>query len=128
MKKYLYIGLGFLSFGLGTIGLFLPILPTTPLYLLTAFLWLRSSETLHQKFIQSDKYKKYVGDPLVKKKMTNKGMVKMFVMMLIVFAIPGILVDNTIMRISLVVVYLAHLIFLTWYLRRKDKVKVGEAE
>ncbi|MFZ2262491.1 MAG: DUF454 family protein, partial [Trichococcus flocculiformis] len=33
MKKYLYIGMGFLTFGLGTVGMFLPFLPTTVFYL-----------------------------------------------------------------------------------------------
>lgn len=117
MKKYLYIALGFLMFSLGTIGIFLPFLPTTVFYLLTGFFWIRSSETLHQKFIQSKKYKQYVEDPLLKKKITNKGMARMFVMMLIIFAIPFTLTDSALLRIVLIIVYLSHLIGLTWHLR-----------
>ena len=62
---------------------------------------------------------------MVKKKITNKGMVRMFAMMAVVFALPGILVDNTPMRICLVLVYVAHVIGLTWYLRiKKGKVTI----
>jgi uncharacterized membrane protein YbaN (DUF454 family) len=111
------MGLGFLMFALGTIGIFLPFLPTTVFYLLTAFFWLHSSERLHQQFIGSEKYKQYIEDPLVKKNITSPGMIRMFVMMLIVFSIPFALTDSALLRIVLIIVYLAHLIGLTWHLR-----------
>lgn len=123
--KLLYITLGAITLALGTLGIFLPFLPTTVFYLLTGFFWLRSSEKLHQRFVNSATYKQYVEEPLVKKKITNKGMVRMFAMMAVVFALPGILVDNTPMRICLVLVYVAHVIGLTWYLRiKKGKVTI----
>lgn len=125
MKKGLYIGLGGLTLVLGTIGIFVPFLPTTVFYLLTGFFWLRSSETLHTKFIQSESYHKYVDDPIVKKKMTTKSMVKMFIVMFIVFLIPCILVDNLVMRVTMGLVYVSHVIFLTWHLKGK-KTKASE--
>ena len=122
LKKYLYIGMGFLTFGLGTVGIFLPFLPTTVFYLLTGFFWVHSSDRLHKQFVESEKYKQYIEEPLVKKNITNPGMVRMFVMMLFVFAIPFALTDSALLRIVLIIVYLAHLIGLTWHLRfRKSK-------
>lgn len=130
MKKIIYFSLGAVTSALGTLGIFLPFLPTTVFYLLTAFFWLRSSDKYYNKFIQSSFYKRAVEEPIVKKKITNAGMVKMFLMILVVFLIPGLLVDNTPMRICLVVVYIAHVIGLTWYLRGKKaslkKAKAGE--
>ncbi|OTP34227.1 hypothetical protein A5798_000966 [Enterococcus sp. 6C8_DIV0013] len=121
IKKSLFIILGGISFILGTLGLSLPFIPTVPFYMLTSFLWLRSSEKLYNKFVQSTYYQKYIQELIIEKKMTTKGLVKLFTMIFIVFLIPGILVDNLVMRISLVVVYVLHLIFLTLYFKKKER-------
>lgn len=121
MKKWLYILLGMLTFGLGTLGIFLPFLPTTVFYLLTGFFWIRSSEKLYQKFVQSKSYQKYVQNALIERKITTKGMIRMFLLMFVVFLIPAVLVDNLVMRVTLAIVYLAHVIGLSWYLKGKKK-------
>ena len=55
--KYLLIILGSLCLALGVIGIFLPLLPTTPFLLLSAALYVRSSEKLYQWLI----HQKYLG-------------------------------------------------------------------
>ena len=128
MKKIIYFSLGGITFALGTLGIFLPFLPTTVFYLLTAFFWLRSSDNYYNRFIQSSFYQRTVGEPIVKKKITNAGIVRMFFMIFLVFLIPGLLVDNAWMRTCLVIVYLGHVIGLTWYLRgKKISVKTRES-
>ena len=61
LKKAFFIALGCVSLALGTIGIVLPILPTVPFYLLTAFCFANSSERLHDWFIHTTVYKKYIG-------------------------------------------------------------------
>ena len=46
-KRYLFFCLGWLSFSLGFIGVFLPLLPTVPFMLLAAYLFSKSSPKVY---------------------------------------------------------------------------------
>ena len=52
--RTLYTILGTISLVLGTLGIFLPLLPTTPFYLLTAWLYMQSSEKLYSKVMDNN--------------------------------------------------------------------------
>ena len=58
IKKIGLIALGTLSLIVGIIGIFLPILPTTPLLLLTSYCYISSSEKLSEKFMNTKIYDK----------------------------------------------------------------------
>jgi uncharacterized membrane protein YbaN (DUF454 family) len=60
LLKLLFVVLGLITFGLGTAGIFLPVLPTTPLYLAAAFFFARSSTRFHQWFLNTRLYKKHL--------------------------------------------------------------------
>lgn len=47
LKKILWIALGCIGIGLGTLGVVLPMLPAFPFLLLAAFSFAKSSEKLH---------------------------------------------------------------------------------
>ncbi len=49
----LWIIAGSISVGLGIIGIFLPVLPTTPFLLLAAFCYSRGSNVLHRKLLEN---------------------------------------------------------------------------
>lgn len=53
MKRIIYIALGSLCVGLGTIGIFVPGLPTTPFMLAASWLFYRSSPRLREKLLAS---------------------------------------------------------------------------
>ncbi|MBR1584549.1 MAG: YbaN family protein [Clostridia bacterium] len=65
-KRIVFAALGMVCLGLGTVGVFLPILPTTPFYLLTLFFFANSSERLNHWFKGTKLYKKHL-ESFVKK-------------------------------------------------------------
>lgn len=119
MKKITFIILGFLSFFLGTVGIFLPLLPTVPFYLLTAYLWFNSSQRLHDYLINSKHYKKYIHETLIEKKVTPKKLIKMLLAVFVVLLIPFIVFDSLHVRIILAIVFIGHIVGGYWYFIRK---------
>lgn len=73
VKKYVYIGLGTLFLGLGTLGIFLPLLPTTPFWLLTCWFYIRSSEKLYNKVMANRYFGSYIRAYVVDKSISLKG-------------------------------------------------------
>lgn len=61
MKIFLIV-LGVISLALGILGIFLPLLPTTPLLLLSSWCFFRSSKKLYDKLIKSKYLGKYISD------------------------------------------------------------------
>jgi uncharacterized membrane protein YbaN (DUF454 family) len=60
IKKIVFIVIGCICLALGTVGVFLPILPTTPFYLITLYCFARSSKRLEDWFKGTKLYKKHL--------------------------------------------------------------------
>lgn len=60
LRKYLLITAGFLSLGLGLIGIITPVLPTTPFLLLSSLCFVRSSDKLYDWLIHHKVFGKYI--------------------------------------------------------------------
>ena len=57
IKKAIYITLGCIGVGLGAVGAVVPLIPAFPFLLLAAFCFGKSSERLHNWFIETKLYK-----------------------------------------------------------------------
>lgn len=69
IKKIIFIAAGCICLALGTVGVFLPILPTTPFYLITLYCFARSSKRLEDWFKGTKLYKKHLESFVEKKGM-----------------------------------------------------------
>ena len=114
IKKIVFIVLGCICLALGTVGVVLPILPTVPFYLLTAFCFANSSQRLHNWFVNTGLYKKHLQSYVEKRGMLLKTKLSIIttVTLLMGFgffmmARKGILVPC----IILAVVWVCHIIY-----------------
>lgn len=60
MRRFLYLGLGFVSVALGAVGVVLPLLPTVPFMLLAAFFFARSSPRLEAWIVDHPRFGPHV--------------------------------------------------------------------
>ena len=60
--RLLMIACGVLALALGILGIFLPLLPTTPFVLVAAFFFSKSSERLHRWLVQHPRFGRYIRD------------------------------------------------------------------
>ncbi|MEG0353521.1 MAG: YbaN family protein [Cellulosilyticaceae bacterium] len=72
LKKWIFIVLGTLALLLGIVGIFLPIIPTTPLVMLSAYFYSQSSDKFHHWLISTSIYKKYAKDFVENKQLSRK--------------------------------------------------------
>ncbi len=70
--KYVYLTVGCVSLALGALGVILPVLPTTPFLLLTAFCFAKGSERFHRWFTSTGLYKRHLADFIEEKAMPLK--------------------------------------------------------
>jgi len=71
--RYLLICLGFASLAIGAIGIFVPLLPTTPFLLLSAAAFARSSERFHTWLITSPHFGPFIKNYREKKGITLRA-------------------------------------------------------
>ena len=109
-RKSLWILLGVLSFLGGTIGIFLPIIPTVPLYLLASFAFLSSSDKLYQRFKKSRLYQKHLQPYLAAGGLTRRRKLHLILFVSAQIAIAGFLIRNSILGLLiLLLIYLGFL-------------------
>jgi len=113
--KFVYIAFGVFFFGLGAIGTVLPLIPTTPLIILSAVCFGKSSRKLYQWCVSTKFYQNNVDGFVKKREMTVKAKVFLlssitavmgisFIAMILFFA-------PVVAKFLLFVVWLCHILF-----------------
>ncbi|WP_041139372.1 YbaN family protein [Beduini massiliensis] len=72
LLRIVCLGLGILFLVIGSIGVILPILPTTPFLLLASFFFAKGSEKFHRWLIHTKLYQNHIHEFVTTKAMTLK--------------------------------------------------------
>ena len=103
-KQYLFIGLGSLCVGLAAIGLFLPVLPSTPFILLAAFFFTNSSDRLYKWLLSHPYFGKYLCSYLKFKAVDPRVKKQALIILWVGLIASGLLVQNNWIRAGLLVI------------------------
>jgi uncharacterized protein len=118
MLKKLYIISAYLFVGLGIIGIFIPIMPTTPFLLIAIFLYMRSSKTGVKMILRNKYLSPYVYSYLSKKGIPAQILIRTLSLLWLTLAIAAIWVtQNLYVRLLLLSVGIGVSVHL--YLKRK---------
>ena len=123
LKKIILIVIGTISLLLGIVGVFLPVLPTTPLLLLTSYCYIKSSDRLSEKFMKTKIYDKYVRNFHEKGGMTLKGKLMLTIPVSLMLLIMFVKIDSNIMRMVIVIMWITKVVF---FIKMKTIKEVGK--
>lgn len=105
VKKILYVTLGVISLILGTLGVILPILPTTPFLLLTSFCFAKGSDRFHKWFTATKLYQNHLDSFVQSRAMTLKTKICTLVPASIMLAFPLFILKPLPLKLLIVFLY-----------------------
>ena len=118
MKRILFVILGCLCLGLGTVGIVLPLLPTVPFYLASVFFFANSSKRLHDWFTGTKMYRKHLESYVKKEGMTVRTKATIMASASLMMGIGFLCMSRVpIGRIVLAVVWVCHIIYFVFMVK-----------
>ena len=102
--KTLYLIIGFLFFGLGAIGVILPVLPTTPFLLVASYCFARGSKRFKDWFLSTKIYQKHLDSFVKERAMTLKTKISLLSFASAMLILAFCLVDVIYARILIIAV------------------------
>ena len=107
ISKVFFVLSGSLSLGLGVVGVFVPILPTTPFLLLSSYCFVRSSEKLNNQLLQNRLIGKYLQNYLEHRGIEKTALIKSLLFLWLTLGLAIFFNDNLHLRIFLIFIGIA---------------------
>ncbi len=106
LKNIIYLILGLFFMGIGAIGVFIPVLPTTPFLLLASFFAMKGSQKFNNWFKSTKLYKNHLESFEKERAMTLKTKISILSFASLMLLFPLIMIDVLPMRIFIILLYI----------------------
>ena len=127
ITKLFWIVLGFIGFGIGTVGVVVPLLPSFPYYILTLFAFAKISDRLHKWFMSTKLYKRNLESFVNKKGMTVKTKIRIMACVTLVMGFGFLMMKNVpVGRIILAIVWVCHMIYFIFGVKNYSEEEKSE--
>ncbi|GEM_PF-509271 len=127
--RILLVVSGFLFLGLGAVGIVLPILPTTPFLMLSAFCFAKSSKKLHDWFLSTKIYKNHLDSFVKDRTMTKKTKLRILTSVTILLSICFIIVRHLLVaKLAIVIVWSCHVLYFLFYIKTTNSKEINTME
>lgn len=112
VKKIVYIVVGCIGVGLGAVGAVVPLLPAFPFLLLATVCFAKSSEKLHNWFINTKLYKKNLESYVQGRGMDWPTKIRVMITVTVLMSIGFIMMKNVpVGRVILACIWAFHIIY-----------------
>jgi hypothetical protein len=137
LYKAIFIVAGTISLGLGAVGIFLPILPTTPFLLLSAACYYKGSERMHRWLLSNKLFGSYIRNYKEGKGISKTGKIfTLFLLWITICFSASYMTNNYVVQIVLFAIAIAvtiHVLTLPTFRKRnpwnkKAKEVLNESE
>lgn len=132
MKRIIYIILGSIGLVLSVIGAIVPLLPAFPFVVLTAFCFGKSSDRLHDWFLETELYKNNFKSLVKGRTMTVLAKIKVIASITISLSIGSYMIGRTtpvhiipVARIILGIVWLGHVLYFVFRIETISKEELN---
>lgn len=120
-KKIFWITLGFISLGVGIIGVILPLLPSFPFLMLTLFSFTRSSERLRTWFVGTKLYKNNLESYVVSRSMTRKTKIRIMITVTALMTFGFVMMKQVpVGRVVLAIVWIFHILYFVFGIKTME--------
>ncbi len=128
LKKFLLIAAGLLSLGLGSLGVVVPLLPTTPFLLISSYCFIRSSHRLYNWLINHRVFGEYIYNYVTHKAIKLETKILLIVLLWLSMGLSMLSINNIYVWVILPMVGIGvsiHILTLRTFV--KDKMRAGAA-
>jgi uncharacterized membrane protein YbaN (DUF454 family) len=123
--KPVYIIAGFLCAVIGTAGVFLPVLPGTPFFLLAAFCFAKGSARFHRWFVNTKLYRKHLENFAVNRSMRIKTKLGILIPVTVMLILTAVMIKIPAVRIVIIALLLVKYWYFIFIIKTVKPCKTG---